>query len=83
MNDKTMVDVKQIMYRCKRSVIGTGIWVDTDDEKNVLGKPEIYGIKANEYHEGAELLVTCEVIASPRKMNRNLPDYDTTNPTES
>ena len=83
MSDKTMVDVKQVMYRCKRSIIGTGIWVDEDDKNATLGKLEIYGLKANEYHEGAELLVTAEVIASPSKMNRNLPDYDTTKPTES
>ena len=50
-------------YVARRSVINTGLWVESGDDGATVGKPEILGVSANDYHEGAVL----EVILSVRR----------------
>lgn len=50
------------VWVAKRSVINTGLWVLENDTAATLGKPEILGFVANDYHEGGRLRVTLEYI---------------------
>jgi hypothetical protein len=54
-------DIRKKVYVAKRSVINTGIWVEADDDAATLGQLEIMGVAANDYYEGAILIVTCQV----------------------
>jgi hypothetical protein len=60
MNDHICTKIKT--YVARRSVINTGLWVESGDDSATMGQPKILGVSANDYHEGAVL----EVILSVR-----------------